>query len=378
MPANAGDGFVAVGLVRNPAIERDFQCFSKVENNGREMFSVALDVNLFKSNKESDKRILVGALMVPDELIYRVHNGQGVNLVFTKDYIQAVFNQFVAAAEKDPAVRRRLNFEHSDMKVEGEITGEWIARPKDFSEALGIDSKPGAWNISVYVEDENIYNNFVGDVVKGFSIELMMEMEPVIEVEINAPAQIETKPQAAFAAQDFEAVRSLVLTFAQTPQADTINRKPDDVSALSALMVAHKCPAALLPICNKFKRKEPLTWNELIDTAQFFSSCKDFETVEARARGGETGALFVERTLRSTYSAIRQIQDFGMMDKMREFLENEEYRRFMRKFYGKLSKLKSMPRVKAEYEKLKGEGGKEYYLNNRERLTDYFIKNGVI
>ena len=96
-------GFRGVGIVTAPAIERGFQAFAS--ENGKTTFSIDIPLSKFAQDK-TDKQILVGALMVPDQMIYRVDtNGEPYNLIFTKEYVMWAFNDFRMKAQTQPEMR---------------------------------------------------------------------------------------------------------------------------------------------------------------------------------------------------------------------------------------------------------------------------------
>ena len=76
------EGVYAISLVSDPAIEVNFVALSKNK-----------EIKLATINEE--QRILVGAVLIPDQPIYRNQDGHEYNIVFPKETIKQVQYNFV-------------------------------------------------------------------------------------------------------------------------------------------------------------------------------------------------------------------------------------------------------------------------------------------
>jgi Mg2+ and Co2+ transporter CorA len=174
-----GVGFIS--LVENPAIEIDW-----IKLNEQKPMTFKLD---------ADKRLLVGAFLVPDKLIYRNTEEMGEFYIkFSSNEIEKIIKKF----NKD-GNNKNLNFEHSNKKVNGYVVENWLTSNPDKSQKYGFDLPEGTWFGSVFIEDEEFWNNVVktGD-VKGFSVEVfakMMKSELTKnnKIEMNEKLKLNTK-----------------------------------------------------------------------------------------------------------------------------------------------------------------------------------------
>jgi hypothetical protein len=122
---------------------------------------------------EDDKMIVTGPALVPDKLIYRVHpkTGEEYYIRFSEETIQAIVQRYFTQNKQI-----NFNLEHNkENDVQGVIIESWIVKDPnmDQSVSMGFKSlKKGTWMISVKVEDEQFWNDYVktGE-VRGFSIE---------------------------------------------------------------------------------------------------------------------------------------------------------------------------------------------------------------
>ena len=154
-------GVEFISLVDDPAIEENFILLNK-------QFMLAID---------TDKKILLGPLLIPDKKIYRNDNKIGeYNIVFSKDTILKIQRKYNKKNNNG-----KINLHHKeDAIVEGFLTENWIIEDENFdkSKKYGFNLPLGSWMGSVYIENDEFWNDVVktGE-VKGFSVELMAEIE---------------------------------------------------------------------------------------------------------------------------------------------------------------------------------------------------------
>ncbi|NBV78125.1 hypothetical protein EBR66_08245 [bacterium] len=155
-------GVYAVSLVGEPAIEVDWIALSKI-NLDNFIFSV-----------EPDKQVLYGPLLIPDKkILRRDENGSEYNIVFDKTTIQVIADKY-----NEKKLGDIFNMEHSDIKVEGYLSQNWITGSMDKSKELGFDLPDGSWFGAVKIKDKNFWNNDIKNgKLKGFSVELKAGIE---------------------------------------------------------------------------------------------------------------------------------------------------------------------------------------------------------
>ena len=152
---DAQGGIDAVSVVESPAIEENFVALSKHE------------VELKEVDKE--KRILMGAALIPNKKIYRVNaKKEEYYIYFSEDTVRQAMELFFKNGNQSNAT-----YEHKDA-VKGMIVVEsWlIDDPKsDKSQLYGFSLPKGTWMISMKVDNDEVWQDVKAGKVKGFSIE---------------------------------------------------------------------------------------------------------------------------------------------------------------------------------------------------------------
>ena len=149
-------GVNALSLVENPAIQSDWVALNDQKK-------------VLLAEVSSDKRILMGAALIPDKPIYRNMGGEEFYIYFSKETVAKAAEMFFKNNNQSNAT-----LEHSE-KLEGMTVFEsWLVEnPQlDKSRQYGLDVPAGTWMVSMKVDDENIWQDFVkNNKVFGFSIE---------------------------------------------------------------------------------------------------------------------------------------------------------------------------------------------------------------
>jgi hypothetical protein len=148
-------GIEAISVVENPAIEEDF---------------IALKSQEFKlAEVDKEKRILMGALLIPNKPIYRRNGEDEYYIYFSKDTVLKASQMYLMQGKQN----------NSTLEHQYELNGlslveSWLVEDKvhDKSVKYGMDLPLGTWVGAVKVNNEQIWNEFVKTgKVKGFSIE---------------------------------------------------------------------------------------------------------------------------------------------------------------------------------------------------------------
>lgn len=156
-------GILTCSIVDTPAIESDFL-----------KFSIQDQLKTLKFSEDSDKRIITGALMIPDKLIYR-RDETGYEF-----YVRHSAETIKEMTEHMMKSRSLYSFslQHNGYTLEG-----WRATPmevwikeyeQDKSNSLGFDLPIGTLFMSVKVDDASIWDRIKEEEFKGFSIETVM------------------------------------------------------------------------------------------------------------------------------------------------------------------------------------------------------------
>jgi len=148
-------GIDAISIVESPAIESNFIAL----NNHQVKFATV----------DTEKRILMGPALIPNKPIYRNQDGEEFYVYFSKATIEKAMQMYLKKGNQGNAT-----LEH-DGKLNGlTLVESWIKvdAEKDKSVAYGMEDPVGTWYVSMKVDNEEIWNEYVkSGKVKGFSIE---------------------------------------------------------------------------------------------------------------------------------------------------------------------------------------------------------------
>jgi len=173
------NGVDAISVVESPAIESNFVALSS-------------EVKLAEVDKE--KKILMGAVLIPNKPIFR--RGEDGNddyyIYFSKDTIRKASEVFFKKGNQSEST-----LEHN-VKLDGmTIVESWIVedKDKDKSALYDLDAPVGTWVASVKVENDEVYQLAKQGKIKGFSIEGYF-----------ADKSVEQSKELKFSMQDYEEV----------------------------------------------------------------------------------------------------------------------------------------------------------------------------
>jgi hypothetical protein len=148
-------GIDAISLVEHPAIEEDFIAL----NSKRVEFAT----------QSEEKRILMGAALVPNKPIFRMDGEEEFYVYFSEATIRKASEMFFQKAKQNNAT-----LEH-EVGINGlTVVESWIIEDEthDKSRKYGMELPVGTWMVSMKVNNPEIWDGFVKTgKVKGFSIE---------------------------------------------------------------------------------------------------------------------------------------------------------------------------------------------------------------
>ena len=147
-------GIDAVSVVKSPAIEENFVALNKHE------------IALKEVNEE--KRLLMGAALIPNKQIYR-HNGKDEYYIFfSEKTVRKASELFLMRGNQNNAT-----YEHKQELNGMSVVESWIIEDEktDKSRLYGFDLPVGTWMISMKVNNEDVWKDVKEGKVKGFSIE---------------------------------------------------------------------------------------------------------------------------------------------------------------------------------------------------------------
>jgi len=148
-------GIEAISVVESPAIEEDF---------------IALKDHQVKfAEIDAEKKILLGAALIPNKPIYRKNGEDEYYIYFSKKTVRKASELFFINGNQN----------NSTLEHEIPLTGlsaveSWIIEDEvqDKSRKYGLSLPVGTWMVSMKVNNDEIWNDYVKTgKVKGFSIE---------------------------------------------------------------------------------------------------------------------------------------------------------------------------------------------------------------
>ena len=148
-------GIEAISIVESPAIESDFVALKTEE------------IKLAEIDKE--KRILLGALLIPNKPIYRTGSEGDYYIFFSKDTISKASQMYLRNGYQNNST-----LEHAEDLKGLTLVESWIVEDEvqDKSRKYGLNVPVGTWMGAVKVNNDEIWNEYVKtNKVKGFSIE---------------------------------------------------------------------------------------------------------------------------------------------------------------------------------------------------------------
>ena len=148
-------GIEAISIVENPAIEEDFIALKSDE------------IKLAEINK--DKKILMGALLIPNKPIYRDNGEDEYYIYFSKDTVLKASQMYLTKGNQNNST-----LEHQHELSGLSLVESWIVEDDvhDKSRKYGMNVPVGTWMGAVKVNNNEVWNDYVKTgKVKGFSIE---------------------------------------------------------------------------------------------------------------------------------------------------------------------------------------------------------------
>ena len=149
-------GIEAVSLVSTPATEENWIALNKQQ--------------ILLKEVDKEKRILMGAALVPNRQIYRrsEKTNDEYYIYFSKDTVRKASELFFKRSN-----HKNATYEHKQPIKGTTIVESWIVEntKKDKSAHYGLNVPEGTWMISMKIDDQELYNKAKDGTIQGFSIE---------------------------------------------------------------------------------------------------------------------------------------------------------------------------------------------------------------
>jgi hypothetical protein len=165
---NPKHGIEDIALVSNPAYEELFAKFSSDE----------IKVNFAVNDEE--QRIITGAVMIPDKLVYRNVKGKEFYVVATKDTVYEAAQKF---ASENRNRRIKLTHETESNTSDVFIFESFVTNENRVKEVVNFEHLPlGTWFITCKVESDEVWNQVKQGTFNGFSLEAFFKMKPAAQL----------------------------------------------------------------------------------------------------------------------------------------------------------------------------------------------------
>jgi hypothetical protein len=121
---------------------------------------------------DEDKKVVVGAAMVPHKMIYRYDDlGNMYYVFFSKESIKKMADKFLKQRRTD-----ETSIEHNGIKLGADkvyITESWVSEDpiKDKSNMYGFELPAGTWFVQMKIDDPKIWELVKTNTLTGFSVE---------------------------------------------------------------------------------------------------------------------------------------------------------------------------------------------------------------
>ena len=149
------DEVFAISLVQDPAIESNFVWFDKEKIQFQKI--------------DTEKRIVVGPVLIPNKKIFRVDGeGNGYEVFFSPETVEKLAQGYLKKGYQS-----KSTIEH-EKKIPGvTLVESWIKTSKlDKSNSYGLNLPVGSWVGMFKIDNDKIWEEYVkSGEVKGFSIE---------------------------------------------------------------------------------------------------------------------------------------------------------------------------------------------------------------
>lgn len=207
-------GVYGISLVENPAMEDEWIALSEQK---AELQFAAVD---------EAKRLLLGAVLIPEKKIYRNIDGNEFYITFTKETIGQLAHDFITKGNQNNS-----SAEHKTQLSDVSFVESWqVEDPNiDKSALYGKKYEKGTWVTMAKVSPE-LYKQATDGTFKGFSIDALLGLQ---ELKFNTNTNINMNKQ------DFLKELKNIFTFSNEPEkveevkSEDVKAKTEDVTEVT-------------------------------------------------------------------------------------------------------------------------------------------------
>lgn len=161
---DVNQGMFLVSLVEEPAVEIDFLAFAKE--------------NMLFAVQDTEKHIVTGVSILADTPIYRRNQNGEFYVQFRKEDIPAIVEKFMQRG-----LSNFINIQHDETTLSNTdailVESYFVNKERGIVPNEFANVTDGSWITSYKIMNEDIWQQIKDGDLKGFSIEISAELEPV-------------------------------------------------------------------------------------------------------------------------------------------------------------------------------------------------------
>lgn len=165
--AQEGDGVLRVSLVDDPAVQSNFDVFSKAQERKTALYAI----------QDEEKRLVRGVVLRADFPMFRKDNDQdpGYYVTFGREDIRKIAERYLADGRQNA-----VDTDHDGQEVEGVRMVQYFLKDS----AAGIapegfdDIADGSLFAEYHVTNDDVWNEIKDGTWKGFSVEIFYTLIP--------------------------------------------------------------------------------------------------------------------------------------------------------------------------------------------------------
>lgn len=211
-------GVYALSVVENPAMQDLWITLSEHPK----------EVNLTLANEE--KRLLLGAALIPDKRIYRNVDGNEFYITFNAQTIEKLAHSFLKNGNQNNS-----SLEHETQLSGMSVVEAWIVQDpnNDKSNSYGKTYEKGTWVTMMKVDNEDVWQKAKNGEIKGFSIDALIGLKE-LQVNFKNEVNMDLKSITDAIADGFKSLKFSNETpeaLAEEPQKEVAEKQPETVDA---------------------------------------------------------------------------------------------------------------------------------------------------
>lgn len=157
------DGVDAISFVNEPAIDSNFLAFAKDKTK------------IVMAKTEEKERKVTGAIMIPNQIIYRRdESGYEYEVFYDAETIKLASEGYL----KNIYGSVNTSLQHDLYVGSTDLVESWIVGKTDKSTDLGFEFPEGTWMVTLKVNSDTVWNEIEAGLANGFSLEGWFNLIP--------------------------------------------------------------------------------------------------------------------------------------------------------------------------------------------------------